>query len=211
MIWTQLLTTIFFTGATLAGFAKIALVWLDFRKRHTFRMYSHLVMACLFTCAMASFAIGHMFALRYFVSTGFFMVSFWALGNIWIQFSDVTVPGVVDKLILWLLAAVPFSPFVLFLVRWSWTAPVGINFNTQLVWLNLIASFGIFLVWLVSFMASRLRSFYMFWSVTFLFFAMAALSARLDLSDTWTLASSILYFSGTLTYLYTWVNHGQNS
>lgn len=211
MNWIRLSTTIFFFGATIASIAKLILIWLDFKKKQTFRIYAFFVMSCLFACSMASFAFGHLFSLKYLVSTAFFMVSFWALGNIWIQFSDVAVPSVSEKLSLWLIAVTPFTPFVLFLVRWSWITPIGINFNTQLIWLNVIASLGIFLVWIVSFLASRLRSFYMFWSVTFLFIAMAAVAARLDFSDTWTLASSILYLTGTLTYLYTWVNHGQNS
>jgi hypothetical protein len=211
VIWIKFFTVVAFIIAALAGLVKIILVAIDLKKRRTFRMQAYLLMAFLFTCSMTTFAIGHLFTLKYLVSTAFFMSSFWALGNIWIQFTDVSIPTIKDKIVICLITFIPFSPFVIFLARWSWFAPIGINFNTQLIWLNLIASIGIFLVWLVSFISSRLRTFYMYWSVVFFFFALAAFAARLDLLDTWTLASSILYLSGTLAYLYTWVNHGQNS
>lgn len=211
MIWTRFITGLFFVLASVTGLIKVALVAKDFKKRYSFRMYSYLLMACLFTAAMIVFSIGYLCSLGYLVSTAFFMAAFWSIGNIWIQFADISVPTLADKIVLCLITFVPFAPFLVFLVRWSFTAPLGISFNTQLIWLNLISAAGVFLVWLVSFLASRLRSSYMFWTVTFFFYAMAALAARLEYSNIWILASSILYLSGTLSYLYTWVNHGQNS
>lgn len=211
MIWTRFLTGLFFILAAVAGVIKICVVAIDFRKRYSFKMYAYLLMACLFSAAMIVFAIGYLCSLGYVVSTGFFMAAFWAIGNIWIQFADISVPKLSDKIVLYLITFVPLSPFLVFLVRWSFTAPLGINFNTQLIWLNLVMTAGAFLVWLVSFFASRLRSSYMFWTVSFFFYAMAALVARLQFSEIWILASSILYLSGTLAYIYMWVNHGQNS
>lgn len=211
MIWTRFLTGLFFILASLAGLVKVIIVARDFKKRYSFRMYSYLLMSCSFTAAMIVFSVGYLCSLGYVVSTGFFMAAFWAIGNIWIQFTDISVPKLSDKAVLYLITFVPLSPFLVFLARWSFTAPLNINFNTQLIWLNMIATAGVFCIWLASFFASRLRSSYMFWTVTFFFYAMAAFAARLQFSEIWILASSILYLSGTLAYIYMWVNHGQNS
>jgi hypothetical protein len=210
VILARTLAPYIFLLAGIAGVVIAILKYLVWKKRSSFRMMSYFAMSVLFPTAMFALFAGYAYSLNYLVATAFYILSIWALGSIWIQASEISVPQVVDKILFWIFTTLPVIPFLVILAKLTLAIPSEL-FMTIFNWFNVIATGGVFLVWFVSFLAARLRTAYIFWTVTFVFYAFAAFALLFGEGLEWILASSILYLSGTLAYLYTWVNHGQNS
>ena len=211
MTFSKTLSSILFLLSGLSGIVLLYIMFKEFRNRKSFRLYSYFMTTIPFVGGMLAFAAGFQFHLGYLVVAGFLMLAFWVLGSIWVEYSDVSVATLQDKITLYFFTAIPFAPILVFAILRTFVTPLNVNLLTQANWLNLLGTAGIFGVWLVSFLASRLRSSYMFRAVSFLFFAAAALALRANTDSIWILASSLLYFAGILSYIYTWVSYGQNS
>lgn len=205
------LASAFFTLSALGGAVSSILIWLSFKKYKTFRKYSQFIISLLFVLGMLMLASGYIFGLGFFVASGFMALAFWAAGGIWLEMHEVSVPDVSDKIILFSILGIPVLPIIGFIITWKTALPLNINFFNQLVWLNFLGTAGLFLVWCISFFASRLRSAYMFFAVAYIFPMAASATLRFGTGYIWILASSILYLSGILAYIYSWVNHGQSS
>jgi hypothetical protein len=193
------------------GIAITGLIWRSLARIGSFKAYRQLIISILFSAGMFMLSAGYHFAFPFVKTAGYIALSFWALGGIWIEFREVSIPELADKVTLFSLLGIPLLPALVFLVSWKPFFSLNLALLNQSLWYNALFTTGLFFVWLVSFMASRLRTAYMFWAVTFVFFASASITLRFGAGEIWMLASSILYLAGTISYIYTWVNHGQSS